>query len=83
MIIPQIILAGVVATLVAFPEWLSKIFITVSWGQQAVEQVLPEVDRMLADSRYSYSFSIAIVLLHGFLFLATAAYGIRFRKWAA
>jgi hypothetical protein len=43
-VIPQIILAGVVAPLNGPVQFLAKGFITVHWAQQALESLLPEAD---------------------------------------
>jgi hypothetical protein len=42
VIIPQIILADVVADLASVPEWFARLAITVYWGQRALEATLPE-----------------------------------------
>jgi ABC-type multidrug transport system ATPase subunit len=41
-VIPQIILAGVVAELARIPEWFARLFITVYWGQKALEASLSD-----------------------------------------
>ena len=46
-VIPQIILAGVVAPLKGLVQLLAKGFITVHWAQQALERLLPEADLTL------------------------------------
>jgi ABC transport system ATP-binding/permease protein len=46
-VIPQIILAGVVAPLNGLVRFLAKGFISVHWAQQALERLLPEADRAL------------------------------------
>ncbi len=46
-VIPQIILAGVVAPLNGFVRFLAKGFISVHWAQQALERLLPEADLAL------------------------------------
>jgi hypothetical protein len=46
-VIPQIILAGVVAPLNGFVRFLAKGFISVHWAQQALERVLPDADQVL------------------------------------
>ncbi|MFO0961038.1 MAG: FHA domain-containing protein [Isosphaeraceae bacterium] len=46
-VIPQIVLAGVIAPLNGLSHWLAKGLITSYWGQQAMERLLPEVDQAL------------------------------------
>jgi ABC-2 type transporter len=43
-VIPQIILAGVVAPLNGLVRFLARGFITVYWAQEALEQLLPDAD---------------------------------------
>src|SRR5262249_41277299 len=48
-VIPQIILAGVVAPLTGPARPTAQWFITAYWGQQALESLLPEADLLLFD----------------------------------
>ena len=63
-VIPQIILAGVVAPLNGLVRFLAKGFITVHWAQQALERLLPEADlTFLGRQRGTSWFPWAIVLV--------------------
>ncbi len=45
-VIPQIVLAGVIAPLSGPTKWLAKLGVSTYWGQAGLEQLLPEVDRI-------------------------------------
>ena len=47
VVIPQIILAGVIAPLSGPARWMSRAMVTVYWGQRSLERTLPEADRVL------------------------------------
>ncbi len=79
-IIPQIILAGIVASLAIFPEWISRLTITVYWGQKAIEQSLPQADRIASDFQPEYGFGLFMVLAHAVFFLLVAGLWVRFRR---
>jgi ABC-type multidrug transport system ATPase subunit len=80
VVIPQIILAGVVATLPSTANWLARIGITVYWGQKAIEQSLPAVDRIASGFEPGYSVSLSVVILHAFVFLSVAWFGVRWKR---
>ena len=62
-VIPQIILAGVVAPLDGFVRFLAKGFISVHWAQQALERLLPEADlAFLGRQKEGFFIPWAIVL---------------------
>jgi ABC transport system ATP-binding/permease protein len=44
VVVPQIILAGVIARLSGLAKFLANAFMSVYWGQQALEHLLPESD---------------------------------------
>jgi energy-coupling factor transporter ATP-binding protein EcfA2/ABC-type multidrug transport system permease subunit len=63
VVIPQIILAGVVAPLNGISEAMAKSLITVYWGRQALERLLPEGELSLlrrGDGDWSMPFSLTI-----------------------
>src|SRR5262249_40266491 len=64
-VIPQIILAGLVAPLRGAVLMLARSFVTVYWGQQAIERLLPEDDLkvMLRESGV-WSRAVAVILAH-------------------
>jgi len=64
-VIPQIILAGLVAPLHGFVRVLAQGLITVYWGQQAIERLLPELDLdLMGRERANWSSALAVILLH-------------------
>jgi ABC-type multidrug transport system ATPase subunit len=68
-VMPQIILAGVIAPLSGLPEGLAKGFITVHWAEQALEALLPDRDlTLLHRSPAAYGVSLAAVVVHLVLF---------------
>ncbi len=81
-VIPQIIiLAGVVASLPNFSEWLARVCISAYWGQHAVNSALPASDRFHVDFDPSYGFSVSLILLHALVFSIIAWLGVR-RRWS-
>lgn len=79
VVIPQIILAGVVAELPTFAEGIAQLAISEYWGQHAVNECLPEGDRFNTDFQANYGFSIGVVLLHAMAFILVGWIGIRRR----
>jgi len=79
-IIPQIILAGVVANLSALPEWIARLAMTVYWGQKGIEQALPESDRIASDFEASYGLGLGMVFSHAIVFLVAAVVGLRIKR---
>ncbi len=64
-VIPQIILGGVIAPLSGIARSFAEWFISVHWGQKALERVLPEADLMrLAREKLEWSAPLAIVSAH-------------------
>jgi ABC-type multidrug transport system ATPase subunit len=64
-IIPQIILAGVIAPLRGLGNVLARGLITVHWAERALEALLPESDReLLRLERTEYAASLAGVAAH-------------------
>ena len=80
-IIPQIILAGVVANLNDVSTFLAKAFTTSYWGQQLFENLIPEIDQLAMDARPSIAFCVAVLLGHLAVFLTTSWIGCRFMKF--
>jgi ABC transport system ATP-binding/permease protein len=65
VVIPQIILAGVIAPLNGFARLMAQGFVTVHWGQQALERLLPEADLMLlGKTEADWRIPFATVLIH-------------------
>ncbi len=64
-VIPQIILAGLVVPLKGFVKYLARGFITVYWGQQAIERLLSDTDRMLLKrEKAEWVVALLVILLH-------------------
>jgi ABC-type multidrug transport system ATPase subunit len=64
-IIPQIILAGLVAPLKGVVRVFARTLITVYWGQQAIERLLPEADRtLIGREKADWLPAVAVILLH-------------------
>jgi ABC-type multidrug transport system ATPase subunit len=71
-IIPQIILAGVIAPLRGLGKWMAEGAITVRWGEQALEALLPDKDlALLGMERASYGWRLAVVAVHVVVFTGT------------
>jgi ABC-type multidrug transport system ATPase subunit len=65
IVVPQIILAGVIAPLNGLAWPLAKGLITVHWAQQALENTLPKADlTLIGRTTARWSGSLAIVLIH-------------------
>ena len=65
VVIPQIILAGVIAPLNRLARLTAQGFVTVHWGQQALERLLPEGDlALLGKTKEDWRRPLAIVLTH-------------------
>jgi ABC transport system ATP-binding/permease protein len=72
-VIPQIVLAGVIAPLSGFKEGLAKAGITAFWGQRTLERLLPEDDRtVLAVGSESAWSQAGVVAAHAAAFAAIA-----------
>jgi ABC-type multidrug transport system ATPase subunit/pSer/pThr/pTyr-binding forkhead associated (FHA) protein/ABC-type multidrug transport system permease subunit len=68
-VLPQIILAGVIAPLSGWPEWLADGVITVRWGAQALESLLPDDHlRVLRMDCSAYGNQIAVIGAHAAVF---------------
>jgi ABC-type multidrug transport system permease subunit len=79
-VIPQIILAGVIAPLSGALELLAKGIITVYWGQRAFESLLPTDDLdLLKMETGRWSSSVAIIVIHA---LVAAVAAIMFLRLA-
>ena len=65
VVIPQIILAGVIAPLSGLSRWIAEALVAVHWGQQSLQRMLPEADRMRLGGMGSDWFEpLVIVLAH-------------------
>ena len=62
-VIPQIILAGVIAPLSGLGKLLADSAITARWGQQALEALLPD-----GGDRSEYAWQVVIVGIHILIF---------------
>lgn len=80
VIIPQIILAGVVASLDSISLFFAKFFTTSFWGQKLSELAIPETDRLLADFEPTWKLCVLVLVMHCLVFLLTTWLGLRFRK---
>ena len=72
VVIPQIILAGVVAPVTGASRWLAQGYVTVYWAQDALERLLPQADlALLGKSNTTWSLPVSVILAHA----AVAALG--------
>ena len=70
VVIPQIVLAGVIAPLSGVARGLARSFVAVYWAQQSLERLLPEADlAALGKTNGNWGKSLAVVAGH----LAVAA----------
>jgi ABC-type multidrug transport system ATPase subunit len=78
-VIPQIILAGLVAPLKGAVLLIAKGSVTVYWGQQAIERLLPDNDLVfLGRDRAEWSHALAVIFAHAFLAAAATLAILRF-----
>ena len=80
VVIPQIILAGVVAQLNDASSFLAKAFTTSYWGQKLYEDILPDADRFISEPKTNLSLAIGVLLCQLVIFAAISWWGIRVRK---
>ncbi len=65
VVLPQIILAGVIAPLSGLPEWLARGLIAALWGMQALKSLLSDQDMVVLQiERPGYAGAIAIISAH-------------------
>ena len=65
IVIPQLILAGVIAPVSGIARWLANCYVTVYWAQQSLERLLPEPDLIqLEQTRTDWRLPLAVVLAH-------------------
>jgi ABC-type multidrug transport system ATPase subunit/pSer/pThr/pTyr-binding forkhead associated (FHA) protein len=81
VIIPQIILAGVVAGLDTLTVWFAKVLTTSFWVQRLFERGLPEIDRLPTQFDPSPQVCWTVLAVQMALFLIVTWYGLRFAKW--
>jgi hypothetical protein len=79
-IIPQIILAGVVAKLSSLPLLIAKVSISSLWGQKLFEKIIPEADRIPDDFQPEFLVCLAVLFMHCCVYMALAWFGLRFAK---
>ena len=77
VVIPQIILAGVVASLPDLAEWIARATVSVYWGTHAVNDCLPSSYKTDSDFQPGYNFSMTTTSIHAVVFLALAWLGVR------
>ncbi len=78
VVMPQIILAGVVAPLSGLALLLAKLFVTAYWGRTTLEHLLPEADQRLLNTQAGSWFGpFALVLLQGAIFAAAGLFAIK------
>lgn len=82
VIIPQIILAGVVANLNDVSLLLSKVLMTSFWGQKLFENVIPNVDRVTTDYEPASYECLTMMAIQLFVFLTITWIGVRFLNLA-
>ena len=77
VVLPQIILAGVVAPLSGLALSLAKFGMTVYWGRIALERLLPETDQqLLGRDGGGWASPLAFILLQGVIFAAACLIAI-------
>lgn len=79
-IIPQIVLAGVVANLPSLAELIAKLSITAYWGQRTLNSFLPKNDQFVFGDETSVVFAVCILITHTLVFASLAWIGVRNRK---
>ncbi|QDV68115.1 ABC transporter ATP-binding/permease protein [Rosistilla carotiformis] len=77
VVIPQIILGGVVASLSVLPLWIAKATTTVFWGQKAVEGCLQTSERIASDFEPAQFTTYVVIFVHAMVFLTIAWIGTR------
>jgi ABC transport system ATP-binding/permease protein len=78
-VIPQIILAGLIAPLKGALEYLAKGFVTVYWGQHAVESLLTKDDLNLLNMQTGERFSaMAVIAVYALAAAAATIVILRF-----
>ena len=77
-IIPQIVLAGVVAELTGTALGLAKLFVTVFWGQKLLEHALPKAERLPSAFEPDAATCIVVLAVHGACFAGLTWGGLRF-----
>ncbi|XZE53153.1 FHA domain-containing protein [Planctomycetaceae bacterium SH139] len=77
-VIPQIILAGVVANLDSAALAISKLTTSTLWGQRLYELALPEAGRLASDFSPPATTSCIVLGIQGLIFMAATWFGLRF-----
>jgi ABC-type multidrug transport system ATPase subunit len=69
-VMPQIILAGVIAPLKGVADVLAKGFITAFWGARGLESLLPDADlKLLKIDAAEYAGQLIVIAVHGIIFV--------------
>lgn len=82
VVIPQIILAGVVASLSDLPLWIARVAVSAYWGQHLLERTIPEGERLGDDESPLAPACIAALAVHAILFMAVTLAGLKLRARA-
>ncbi|MCA9192663.1 MAG: FHA domain-containing protein [Planctomycetales bacterium] len=77
VIIPQIVLAGVVASLSGLAEKIALMVIPVYWGQGLLESYLPEVDQISGGPQVDPGTSFLVIMSHALLLMLTSVVALR------
>ena len=77
-VIPQIILAGVVAKLDSTALLISQLTTSTLWGQRLFELALPEADRLPSDFSPAAATSLIVLATQCLIFMAVTWTGLRF-----
>jgi ABC-type multidrug transport system ATPase subunit/ABC-type multidrug transport system permease subunit len=76
-VMPQIILAGVIAPLTGAAKWLAKGFITAHWGSQGLESLLPDGDlKLLKIDAVDYSAQLIVIAAHAIVFAGLTLFSL-------
>ena len=73
VLLPQIILAGVIAPVEGFAKLLAQLFISAYWGYRSLATPLPDdISKILGADDWSAPAAIIVLLLHLAVFVAAA-----------
>ncbi len=73
VLIPQIVLAGVIAPLTGFGKFLAQAFITAYWGYRGLAALVPEDCKIVLQSTdWSYRAALVALIFHAAFFIAAA-----------
>lgn len=80
VVIPQIILAGVVAELSGVSLWLAKILTVSFWSQKLLELHIPDTDRVVSEYEPTWPVCSSVLAAHGLVYLFVSWFGIRYKN---